>query len=280
MNRVVGRSVAGRGRWSGLEPLPWTEQPRARGACMTDYEEGSSVILTPARGVVTPTEEDVLTEQDIRRVREFQAFLRDLPAHRARLVGDDGAAMEMPEPIVKVLRRVVPLMAEGAALGLAPLYQELTTQQAAGILNISRPSLIKLLAADEIPHSASEGGHRRIRFVDVLEYKRRRSETRRAACAEMAAIGEAYGAYDAHADDGLCDADTDEAGALHSVAATTHRREASNTSSVLARPLVTKRRRAVSSTAASCGPVLTRGEESVCPVRASRTRARLPLTTP
>jgi len=114
-------------------------------------------------------------------------------------VGDDGHAMEMPAPIVEMLRRVVPLMAEGAAIGLAPLYQELTTRQAADLLNISRPSLIKLLDADEIPHGTSEGGHRRIRFVDVLAYKRRRSETRRAAFAEMAAIGETYGAYDAHA---------------------------------------------------------------------------------
>ncbi len=65
---------------------------------------------------------------------------------------------------------------------------------------------------NEIPHGTSEGGHRRIRFADVLAYKRRRSETRRAAFAEMAAIGEAYGAYDAHADDGLLDADVDEAG--------------------------------------------------------------------
>jgi excisionase family DNA binding protein len=174
-----------------------------------EHEEDSAMALSPARGVVTPTEGDILSEQDVLGVREFQRFLHDRPLPRAMLVGDDGQAMEMPAPVVEMLRRVVPLLAEGAALGLAPLYRELTTQQAADFLNISRPSLIKLLAADEIPHGMSAGGHRRIRFVDVLAYKRRRSETRRAAFAEMAAIGEAYGADDTHADDGLFDVDAD-----------------------------------------------------------------------
>jgi len=151
------------------------------------------------------------SEQDADLIRELERFLHEQAHRSAKLVAADGEEIDIPASVYAALRRIVPLMAEGAAIGLVPLHQELTTQQAADLLHISRPSLIKHLDAGDIPYRKTEGEHRRIRFVDVMEYKRRRSEVRRAAFMTMAAIGQKYGAYNADGDDSLFGIDVDEA---------------------------------------------------------------------
>ena len=151
-----------------------------------------------------------MTEQDVDNINAFQRFLQETDIDGATLVGTDGETIEIPAPITRVLRRIVPLMATGAAIDIVPVQQEVTAQQAADLLNISRPSLMRLLDTDEIPCERSEGGHWRISFADVMRYKQHRSEIRRTAFAEIAAIGEAYNAYASDADDGLFDIEMDE----------------------------------------------------------------------
>jgi excisionase family DNA binding protein len=75
-------------------------------------------------------------------------------------------------------------MKAGKAITVAPLEQRLTTQQAADLLGISRPTLIKLLEANEIPYE-KPGRHRRIRLSDVLAYQDRRRQERRARLADI-----------------------------------------------------------------------------------------------
>lgn len=160
--------------------------------------------------MIAPTDRNVPSEQDILHIKEMAEFLEEQAPRQIRLVGTDGETLDIPEPIFRVLRRIVSLMAQGAAIGLVPIHQELTTQQAADLLNISRPSLIKLLDAREIPFTRSQGGHRRLRFTDVMVYKQRRSVMRHAAFAEMAAIGQKYGAYETDNEDLLFGIDLDE----------------------------------------------------------------------
>jgi len=137
-------------------------------------------------------------------MREFRRFLRAHQAQPAKLVdASDGAQVEIPPSVYKTLDVLASLLAEGASISMAPLYKEITTQQAAHLLNISRPSLVKMLDDGDIPFVKTEGGHRRLRFTDVLAYKERRSAMRQEAFAVMAAIGQKYGAYEPDSDDVL-----------------------------------------------------------------------------
>jgi len=83
--------------------------------------------------------------------------------------------------LMEVLRHI----GRGDAVTLVPVSQMLTTQQAADILNVSRPFLISLLEKEEIPH-VLVGRHRRIRAVDLFDYKRCRDGGRAAALSSLA----------------------------------------------------------------------------------------------
>jgi excisionase family DNA binding protein len=79
------------------------------------------------------------------------------------------------------------LVGRGDAVTLVPVSQMLTTQQAADILNVSRPFLIDLLAKQEIRHTMV-GRHRRIKAKDLFAYKRARDQTRSEALDDLARL--------------------------------------------------------------------------------------------
>ena len=79
--------------------------------------------------------------------------------------------IELPAGAVKLLIRVLEAMADGRGVTVIPEGAELTTVQAAHVLNVSRPFLIKLLDEDAIPHR-KVGKHRRVRMEDVMAYKK------------------------------------------------------------------------------------------------------------
>ncbi len=114
-------------------------------------------------------------------------------ASAARLLAAGGKPLELPESVYRVLVQTVREMAEGNAVAVIPVRAELTTQEAADLLGVSRPYLIKLLEEGALPCTLTAGSHRRVRLSDVLAYRRVRDRERRAALDEMSAEAERLG---------------------------------------------------------------------------------------
>lgn len=103
------------------------------------------------------------------------------PVPRHYLVGSaEDDPVELPEEVYQVLRRVVDAMQKGLSVTISPTSQTLTTQQAADLLGISRPTLIKALDGGKLPYTRS-GSHRRIALTDVLDYREKRRQEQYAA---------------------------------------------------------------------------------------------------
>ena len=83
--------------------------------------------------------------------------------------------IELPTSALRLLVDVLSELALGNAVRIVPVHAKLTTQEAADLLNVSRPHLIKLLENGAIPYHMT-GKHRRVRFDDLVEYKTRRDE--------------------------------------------------------------------------------------------------------
>lgn len=98
---------------------------------------------------------------------------------------DDGTDLQLPKLVTPLLIKILTEMAQGNAVTLIPLHAELTTQEAANLLNISRPFLNKILGRGELKFHKI-GTHRRIKFSDLEEYRRTREQERAAALEALA----------------------------------------------------------------------------------------------
>lgn len=112
-----------------------------------------------------------------------------------RLVGPRGEPIELPPAVYEILGEVLRAMARGQAVTVAPLDRELTTQEAADLLNVSRQYLVRLLDQGAIPFT-KVGTHRRIAFGDLAAYKEVRDQQRREALTELTRLSEELGLYD------------------------------------------------------------------------------------
>lgn len=112
----------------------------------------------------------------------------------AQLMTLDGSVITIPEAHYAVVRRVLDELARGKALQLIAYPKDLTTQQAADILNVSRTYLLRLLDQGELPY-IKVGTHRRVKLQDVLEYRARRSRQRQESLAKMARMAQELGVY-------------------------------------------------------------------------------------
>ena len=123
------------------------------------------------------------------RLRDFERSLV------AKSDDQDAEELEIPASVLAALRRIVEAMARGQAVTIMPLGKELTTQEAADLLHVSRPHLVKLLDRGEMPHHRV-GSHRRVRIEDVLSYRERRAAQRREHLDELTRLSqEVEGGY-------------------------------------------------------------------------------------
>ncbi|HEU0002368.1 MAG TPA: helix-turn-helix domain-containing protein [Ktedonobacteraceae bacterium] len=113
----------------------------------------------------------------------------------ALLISSDGEQIQLPPSLFLILKRIVPHLTHGRAVTIVPINKEVTTQEAANILNVSRPYLVKLLEQGDIPF-IKVGVHRRISLDDLMEYKERRDTERDKALAELTQLSQDLGLYD------------------------------------------------------------------------------------
>jgi len=101
---------------------------------------------------------------------------------RIQIVDDKNVAhqIELPTSALRLLLEILIELATGNAVRVVPVHAELTTQEAADLLNVSRPRLIKLLESHALPYHKT-GKHRRVRFDDLMNFKAKRDQERERA---------------------------------------------------------------------------------------------------
>lgn len=120
-----------------------------------------------------PTAEEVAIARESGRA--LSAFLQTrAETQQIDIVDDKGTSHPVSVPVsaLRLLVDVLTEIGEGNAVSIIPIHAELTTQDAANVLNVSRPFLVQLLERGEIPFHKI-GRHRRVRYQDVLAYKER-----------------------------------------------------------------------------------------------------------
>jgi excisionase family DNA binding protein len=125
------------------------------------------------------------TREETRDVLLIQKLLKNEKQGPPALCTPEGATIALPDSVYRVLTAVLKEMAQGNAVAVVPIHHELTTQEAADLLDVSRPFLVQILEQGHIAFHKT-GTHRRIRFQDLMEYRRRRDESRSAALDELA----------------------------------------------------------------------------------------------
>ncbi|WP_053960753.1 helix-turn-helix domain-containing protein [Sulfobacillus thermosulfidooxidans] len=141
--------------------------------------------------LITPKKQDI---EPIKRVAEDLAARPN--SHRLVLMDDaQHDAVDLPTPLVHVLMEVANQLAQGHSVAILPDDKELTTQQAANLLQVSRPFLIKLLETGHIPYH-TVGSHRRILLRDLMEYKQNRDRLRKDRIHQIVRLSESIGLYE------------------------------------------------------------------------------------
>jgi len=155
----------------------------------------STLLAGSVRSVSLPEQETALARSSSSALLNF--FDAADPPLTLRLENPQtGQHIEttVPATAVRVLADVLARMAEGQAVTLIPLHAELSTQQAADLLNVSRPYFIKLLEEGKMPFR-KVGEQRRVRYQELLKYMEEYQKAANAALAEMTAEAEEMELY-------------------------------------------------------------------------------------
>ena len=141
--------------------------------------------LSNLTDVITPTEQEAILAQV-----SSQSLASYIPSSESsqtlKVISDEGegVTVKVPASAFRLFVDILAQMANGNSVTLIPIHAELTTQQAAEILNVSRPYLVKLLESGEIPFR-KVGTRRRILYQDLIRYKNYIDVKRRGTLAEL-----------------------------------------------------------------------------------------------
>lgn len=133
-----------------------------------------------------PVEREVLAA--VQGQRALAAYLAtQFETQRIQIFDDKNQAhqVELPTSALRLLVDILAELADGNAVKVVPIHAELTTQEAADLLNVSRPHLVKLLEDGVLPYHKT-GKHRRVRFADLMQFKVQRDNESELAMQELA----------------------------------------------------------------------------------------------
>ncbi len=142
---------------------------------------------------VAPTEADaLLARESSRRLASHKLGRRSSVRIQLLDDGEEAETVAVPASAVRLFLRLLTEMSQGNAVTLIPTHAELTTQQAADLLNVSRPYLVKLLDEERIP-CRTVGKYRRVRFDDLMTFKHKDDEARARALDQLTAEAQELG---------------------------------------------------------------------------------------
>jgi len=156
---------------------------------MTEEVFAMSAAASPAPTI--PSEDDVKLAKETRKILALR-LSSNMPLDLREVSMPQEPTIRIPAPAAHLLVQILDEMSRGNAVKLLPIHAELTTQEAADLLNVSRPTLIRLLNEGKIEFH-KVGTHRRVPFKSALAYKRQIDEGRKAALAELVAYDQELG---------------------------------------------------------------------------------------
>jgi excisionase family DNA binding protein len=141
-----------------------------------------------------PSADDTKLSQESSRILTTHLSPDD---HQIEITAADGNKHQaiIPAAAYRLLVDALTLMAQGNSVSLTPIHAELTTQEAADLLNVSRSFLIEKIESGELPHH-NLGKHCRINFSDLMVYKDQTDLATAQGLDEMVAISQELGLYD------------------------------------------------------------------------------------
>lgn len=157
---------------------------------MSKQQENADVLAVEASALTPPS---ALAPEEARELLSLLEAAAHAP-EGLTLACRDGRPLRVPGPLASLLRQVLEPLARGDGVAVVAMGRELTPREAAGLLNVSRQHFTRLLDMGELP-SRRVGSHRRVWLEDVLIYRRRRDEERRAALDELVRASEDLDLY-------------------------------------------------------------------------------------
>ncbi|MBI4851368.1 MAG: helix-turn-helix domain-containing protein [Acidobacteria bacterium] len=143
----------------------------------------------PVREPITPTEQEMNLAEISSRV--LAQYIKNKDARSIKIIDDSDSSevVEIPNIAFRLLVDILVHISKGDAITIRPIHQELTTQEAADLLNVSRPFLVKLLEEGKMPFH-KVGTHRRVLFKDLLEFKHKHQQEQDKNMDELVALAQ------------------------------------------------------------------------------------------